>query len=60
LVLVGRLRAEQVFDEVIPAASNHVRLVAEVVSAIRQQQQIEVLIRLNQLVDEELRQQRRP
>src|SRR5262249_27964629 len=43
LVLGRRLGAEQMLDEVVPSAANHVRFVAESVIAIRKQQQIEIL-----------------
>ena len=50
LVPRGRLRPQQVAHEIIPAPPDHVRLVAEAVIAIRQQEQIEILIGFDQFV----------
>src|SRR5262245_56426132 len=55
LILVRRLGPEQVANEVIPAASDHVRFVAESVAAIGQHDQIEVLVSLDQFIDHEQR-----
>src|SRR5690349_22496370 len=44
LVFLRRLDAEEVFDEIVPAAPDHVGLVTEAVRAIRQQYQIEILV----------------
>lgn len=45
LVLPGRLGAEQVADEVVPAAAHHVELVAETVAPAREEQEVEVRVR---------------
>src|ERR1039458_7306315 len=47
----GRFGAQQIAHEIVPAAAHHVSLIAETVIAVGQQQQIEILVRLDQLVD---------
>src|ERR1017187_5966944 len=47
LVPGGGLGAQQIAHEIIPAAAHHVGLIAETVIAVGQQQQIEILIRLD-------------
>src|SRR5262249_50265929 len=55
LVLRRRLRAEQMLHKIIPSSANHVWLITESVAAIRKQDQIEVLVRPDQFVDDEQR-----
>src|ERR1039458_3323608 len=47
--------AQQIAHEIVPAAAHHVSLIAEAVIAVGQQQQIEILVRLDQLVDHQQR-----
>src|ERR1035438_8743636 len=47
LVPGGGLGAQQIAHEIIPAAAHHVGLIAETVIAVGQQQEIEILIRLD-------------
>src|ERR1017187_10980094 len=42
LILFRRLRAHQVTHEIVPPPPHHVRLIAETVVAVGQQQQVEI------------------
>src|SRR5215510_776826 len=59
LISLRRLRAKQVANEVVPASTNHVRLSGIAVTAVRQQEQIKIFVRLDQFVDEHERARRR-
>ena len=59
LVLARRFGAQQVSHEIIPPPPHHIPFVAETMAAIRQHQQIEVLVRLDERVDDEQRVVRR-
>src|SRR5262249_49387763 len=54
-VPLRRLGAEQMTHKIVPAAADHVRLVPETMVPVREQQQIEILVRLDQLVDHDQR-----
>src|SRR5690606_29701919 len=59
-VLVRRLRTEQMPDEVVPPAAHHVVVVdAIAMPCVREDQQVEVLVRLDQCVDDQVRVVRR-
>src|SRR5207249_9581030 len=51
----GRLGAQQIADEVVPTAPDHIRLVAEVVAAVGERQEVKVLVGPNQLVHQQQR-----
>src|SRR5712691_3020744 len=53
LVFLGRLCSQKVLDEIIPTAPHHVRLVPESMRAVGKENEIEILVRLHQLVDDE-------
>src|SRR5438876_1051710 len=54
LVVPRRLDAEKIPHEVVPGAAHHVRLGGESVIPVRHDEEVEVLVRLDQLVDHEL------
>src|SRR6267142_4049489 len=54
-VLARRFRAEQVTRKIIPSAAHHVWIVAETMVSVRQQQQIKILVRFDELTDDEQR-----
>src|SRR6267142_1589314 len=54
-VLARRFRAKQVTRKIIPSAAHHVWIVAETMVSVRQQQQIKILVRFDELTDDEQR-----
>src|SRR6266700_992756 len=55
LVIPGRLDPEKTPHEVVPGAAHHVRLGGESMIPVRHDEEVEVLVRADQLVDHELR-----